>query len=158
MAKKKPDEDAWMWMSHPVIPGSISTSVMRPRRGTTISSIGSGLSVKEQALFWFQQQSLAGGMFPAFLYYGQVGLADPKIVGEAAGYSKLLGVSKEAGFAFALILGFTVAGVLGIAIDPAHQWEGGLDETSDYQETQRAWAELDAGFLMPWKETYVPLM
>jgi len=91
-------------------------------------------------------------MFPAYIYYGQLGLADPKIAGEAAGYSKLLGVSKEAGFALALLFGFTVAGIFGVVIDPAHQWEGGMDETADYQETQRMYSELKA----PWKTQYIP--
>jgi len=153
MSKKKREEDAWMWITQPHMPGvKMSTPIVPPRRGTAISSYGPGLSLKEQATFWFQQQSLEGGLFPAYLYYGQAGLADPKIAGEAAMWSAALGISKEAGFVMALIFGFTLAGAIGVVIDPHHQWEGGLDETTDYQVTSKMYAELKA----PWKTQYLP--
>jgi len=146
--KKKLEEDAWLWMSRPVVASMSPTS----RRGTSISSYGSGLSVKEWTIFQLQQQSLSGGMFPAYLYYGQAGLADPKVAGEAAMWSAALGISKEAGFAMALIFGFSLAGAVGVVIDPHHQWEGGMDESADYQETQRMYGETKA----PWKTQYIP--
>jgi len=150
--KKKLEEDAWLWMSRPVVASMSPTS----RRGTSISSYGSGLSVKEWTIFQLQQQSLAGGMFPAFLYYGQAGLADPKAPVEAYGYGGFLGLSgwrRAAGGALmGGIIGFAVGGAIGVVIDPMHKWEGGYDETSDYQQFERDYGEMKA----PWKTQYTP--
>jgi len=134
----------------------IASATPTKRKGTSISSYGAGLSIQEQVLFWFQQQSLAGGMFPAFLYYGRAGLADPKAPAEAYGYGGFLGLSgwrRAAGGALmGGIIGFAVGGIIGVIVDPLHRHEGGWDETADYQETQRMYAETKA----PWKTQYIP--
>jgi hypothetical protein len=157
--KKKLEDDAWMWMSQPSVPGvGTSMSILGPTRGTTISSMGSGLSVKEWATFQLQQQSLREGAFPAYLYYGRAGLADPKAPVEAYGYGGFLGLSgwrrAAAGTLVGGIIGFAIGGTIGVIVDPLHQHEGGWDETADYQETQRMYAEMRA----PWKTQYVPTM
>jgi len=156
--KKKLEDDAWLWMmSQPFIPGaSSSLSIVGPRRGTSISSYGSGLSVKEQATFWLQQQSLQGGMFPAYLSYGRAGLLDPKAPAEAWAWGGFLGLGgwkrAAAGGLIGGIIGFSIGGAVLTVIDPLHKWEGGWDETADYQETQRMYAEMKA----PWKTHYIP--
>ena len=178
MAKKKKEEEeeAWLWMSQPFSPGAVPVSSVGitavriqesvtstgTQRGTKISSMGPGPSIQEQAKDWHVKQARPGGAYPAFLYYGWAGLADPKAPFEAYGYGGLLGLTgwkRAAGGVFVGgIIGFTVGGTIGVVIDPLHQWEGGLDETAGYKATQRDWAELEGGFLMPWKETYVPTM
>jgi len=174
MAKKKKEEeeDAWLWLSRPFSPGAVPVPSARTtadqilewdsmKEGTrkgSISSLGPGLSVGEQATFWFQQQSLQGGAFPAYLYYGRAGLADPKAPAEAYGYGGFLGMTgwKRAavGAVVGGTIGFAVGGIIGVVVDPLHQHEGGWDETKDYQETQRMYAEMRA----PWKTQYVPTM
>jgi len=64
----------------------------------------------------------------AFLYYGTIGLMDPKNPADAAGYSKLFGWSYSTGLGVALIGGFFFWGILGWWIDPADMREGGLAE------------------------------
>lgn len=122
-----------------------------------ISSMGPGLSLFEQASSELQKQSLAGGMFPAYMYYGRAGLLDPKLPFEAYGWGGALGLTGASrglgGTIAALVLGFTLAGVVGVAIDPMHQWEGGYDETPDYQAMEMEYLELKA----PWKTHHVPL-
>ena len=141
-----------IWLTRWGSKGSLGRS-----RGTSISSMGPGLSVGEQALFTLRQQSLSGGALPAFLYYGRAGLADPKLPVEAYGFGGFLGLSgwkrAGAGALVAGIIGFTVGGILGVAIDPVHKWEGGYDETIDYQQTEQMYREMEA----PWKSHHVPL-
>lgn len=172
MAKKKKEEeeDAWLWMSRPFSPGAVPVPSARTTAGQvlewsdikegsrdgSISSLGPGLTLGEQATFWFQQQSLSGGVFPAYLYYGRAGLADPKAPVEAYGYGGFLGLSgwrRAAGGALmGGIIGFAVGGAIGVLIDPMHQWEGGYDETADYQQFERDYGEMRA----PWKTQYIP--
>jgi len=172
MAKKKKEEeeDAWLWMSRPFSPGSVSVPSARTtanqvlewdtikggtRKGS-ISSLGPGLSAGEQATFWFQQQSLQGGAFPAYLYYGRAGLLDPKAPVEAYGYGGFLGFSGWkrgiVGGVVGGIIGFSVGGMALTVIDPQDKWEGGYDETADYQQFERDYGEMRA----PWKTQYIP--
>jgi len=65
----------------------------------------------------------------AFLYYGTIGLMDPKNPADAAGYSKLFGWSYSTGLGVALIGGFFFWGILGWSIDWSDKREGGLAET-----------------------------
>jgi len=122
-----------------------------------ITSMGPGLSLFEQTSYELQKQSMTGGIFPAYVYYGRAGLLDPKLPIEAYGWGGVLGLTGAnrglAGGVVALVLGFTLAGVVGVAIDPMHQWEGGLDETADYQTAEKQYLELKA----PWKTHHVPL-
>jgi len=168
--KKEDEEDAWLWMSRPFSPGAVPVPSARTtanqvlewdtfkggtRKGS-ISSLGPGLSVGEQATFWFQQQSLQGGMFPAYLSYGRAGLLDPKAPAEAWAWGGFLGLGgwqrAAAGTLIGGIIGFSVGGAVLTVIDPLHKWEGGWDETADYQETQRMYGEMKA----PWKTQYIP--
>jgi len=126
------------------------------KTGTKISSKGPGLSVGQQAAFFLQQNSLRGGAFPAYMSYGKAGLLDPKAPVEAYGYGGFLGFSGwKRGVVGALvggIIGFSVGGMVLTAIDPLHKWEGGYDETAEYQQNQRDYAEMKA----PWKAQYMP--
>jgi len=69
----------------------------------------------------------------AWVYYGVGGVADPKNFFEAAGWSKALGIPLVGGWVVAGVIGFFVTGLALTAVDPAHKWEGGLDETVGYQ-------------------------
>jgi len=126
------------------------------KAGTKISTKGSGLSIGQRASFFLQQNSLRDGAFPACMYYGKAGLADPKAPVEAYGYGGFLGYSgigrAIVGAAVAGTIGFAVGGAIGVIVDPLHQWSGGWDETEDYQEAQRINAEMPG----PWKTQYMP--
>lgn len=136
---------------------SFSPPLPRTNTGSISSLPEYQLSLFEQASYELQKQSLAGGMFPAYMYYGRAGLLDPKLPFEAYGYGGLLELTGArrglAGGVMALALGFTLAGVVGVAIDPMHQWEGGYDETADYQAAEQEYRELKA----PWKKHHVVL-
>jgi len=54
----------------------------------------------------------------AFLYYGSIGLMDPKNPADAAGYSKMFGWSYSTSLGVALIGGFFFWGALGWFFDP----------------------------------------
>lgn len=141
-----------IWLTRWGSKGSLGRS-----RGTSISSMGPGLSVGEQTLFTLRQQSLSGGALPAFLFYGYAGLLDPKLPVEAYGYGGVLGLTGVTrgigGVAVAGIIGFGIGGAVGVVIDPAHKWDGGWDETIDYQQTEQMYREMKA----PWKSHHVPV-
>lgn len=59
----------------------------------------------------------------AFLYYGTIGLMDPKNPADAAGYSKLFGWSYSTSLGVALIGGFFFWGALGWFFDPKDKRE-----------------------------------
>jgi len=126
------------------------------KTGTKISSKGSGLSAREQAAFFLRQNSLRDGAFPAYLSYGKAGLLDPKAPVEAWGWGGFLGLGgwkrAAAGTLIGGIIGFSIGGAALTAIDPLHKWEGGYDETADYQQFQRDYGEMKA----PWKAQYMP--
>jgi len=70
----------------------------------------------------------------AWAFYGLGGIADPKNLLEARGWSRLLGVGYGMGWVASALVGFFAFGLVATAIDPLHKWEGGLDETKAYQE------------------------
>jgi len=70
----------------------------------------------------------------AFLYYGMLGMLDPKNPADAKVYSRTLGVSYGKGLGIALIGGFFFWGTVGWAIDWEDKREGGLAETEWYKK------------------------
>jgi len=126
------------------------------KKGTKISSKGSGLSVGQQVTFFLQQNALRDGAFPAYLSYGKAGLLDPKAPIEAWGWGGFVGLGgwqrAAAGTLIGGIIGFSIGGAALTAIDPLHKWEGGYDETADYRDYQRSYLETRA----PWKAQYMP--
>lgn len=125
------------------------TASLGVARGTSISSMGPGPDIGDLVSHYIQRQSLADGMLPAYLYYGQAGLLDPKLPVEAYGYGGAVGFTGVlrgvVGVAVAATIGFALGGAVGVAVDPAHRWTGGYDETADYQETERMYREADWG-------------
>jgi len=71
----------------------------------------------------------------AWIYYGVGGLADPGNIAEAFAYKKAFGIPLVGGMIIASLRGFVATGLVLTLIDPAHKWEGGLDETAGYQRT-----------------------
>jgi len=71
----------------------------------------------------------------AWAYYGLAGIADPGNIFEAMAYKSKFGIPLVGGVALASLRGFVLSGLLLTLVDPAHKWEGGLDETAAYQRT-----------------------
>jgi hypothetical protein len=72
----------------------------------------------------------------AFLYYGSMGLLDPKNpTVDAPTTARATGWSYGRALGFTLIGGFVVWGTVGWAIDPQDRREGGLAETEGYQKS-----------------------
>jgi len=111
---------------------------------TSTSYIEGDTTIKEMPIEGFQK---------AWPYYASLGLLDPKLPLEAAGWSLTLGISYRYGIAVASIVGVLGTGTALTLIDPMHKYEGGYDETADYQQFERDYSELKA----PWKKQYIPL-
>jgi len=72
----------------------------------------------------------------AFLYYGSMGLFDPKNpTVDAPATAKATGWSYGKSLGFTLVGGFVVWGTLGWIVDPKDRREGGLAETEEYQKS-----------------------
>jgi|AMFO01.1.fsa_nt_gi hypothetical protein len=72
----------------------------------------------------------------AFLYYGSMGLFDPKNpTVDAPTTARATGWSYGKSLGFTLIGGFVVWGTLGWIVDPADRREGGLAEREEYQKS-----------------------
>jgi len=72
----------------------------------------------------------------AFLYYGSMGLLDPKNPSvDAPATARATGWSYGKSLGFTLIGGFIVWGTLGWLVDPQDRREGGLAETEGWQKS-----------------------
>jgi len=147
MSKKKREEEAWIWITQPFVPGLVSThqhdSSHYHGGPATVTTTYPGKPIKEMPIEGFQR---------AWPYYASLGLLDPKLPLEAVGWSLFLGISYGRGFFIAALVGALVTGTALTLIDPMHKYEGGYDETADYQNFERAYGEMKA----PWKTQYIP--
>ena len=138
--KKKLEDDAWMWMSQPFMPGltkppaavSIFASygyIEGPARritgtGVTRSSYIEGdTTIGEMPIEGFTR---------AMFEYAYLAALDPTNIPEAAGWASALGVSYRLGLLFTVAKGILIGAPILAAIDPQDRWEGGYDETAGY--------------------------
>ena len=136
--KKKLEEEAWMWMSQPSVPGMVTNPFFEYSFTAPPPSSSKRGTAAEEGRSWgtdvpYGEPSAYRGGFSAWKYYAGAGLLDPKIPVEAYYWSGLLGISRLGGYAVALAVGVVIVGTALTIIDPHHKWEGGLDETSWYQ-------------------------
>jgi hypothetical protein len=142
MAKKKVEEDAWLWMSQPVVPGMVGNPFFE------YSFTAPGAPAAIRPLLYSLPRAYWGRDFmQAWGYYAAGGLIDPKIGIEGAWWAGQLGVGRLAGTIFAGFFGIIVTGTLLTVVDPHHKWEGGLDESRLYQSIEE---DIKFGFELGW--------
>lgn len=144
--KKKFQDDAWMWLSQPFLPGV---------------SIIPGLTDWQRMLlgeFSDQSDYPAGGrIYPgespnqgfvrAMKEYAFVAIIDPTNVPEAQVWSVALGVGYGWGLAITLAKGLVLGPPILAAVDPQHRWAGGLDEKPLYQSIE---SDIKFGLALGW--------
>jgi len=154
MAKKKKkelEEDAWMWMSQPAVPGMIRNpffkySFTSPKE----------LEVEIQRPLLYSRTGPHGGaewgrdFMTAWGYYAAGGLIDPKLPAEGLWWGGTLGVSRLAGTVFAAFFGIIVTGTILTVVDPKHKWKGGLDESPLYRSIEE---DIKFGFDLAWPQS-----
>jgi len=128
--KKKLEEDAWLWMIQPSLPGMISNPFFKYSFAADVLQVkipltwSQKIAAQEQA-----RRDVAEDFGEAWGYYTVAGLLDPKNpLVDARIVASALGVSWWAGLFFAAVVGAPIAGFALTIIDPKHKWEGGLDE------------------------------
>jgi hypothetical protein len=126
--KKKLEEDAWLWMSRPVVPGMVSIhqhdSSHYHGGPATVTITYPGKPIKEMPIEGFTR---------AMFEYAAVAALDPTNIPEGAVWAAGFGISYRWGLLFAVGKGILVGAPLLAIIDPQDRWEGGLDETRAYQ-------------------------
>jgi len=145
--KKKLEEDAWLWMSQPFLPG--------------VAPIGTLTDWQLMLLGEFSDQSdyPAGGYIDrgehphegfirAMKEYAFVAIVDPTNIPEAQVWSVGLGVGYGWGLAITLAKGLILGPPILAAIDPQHRYAGGLDEKPLYKATV---GEFETGLSSGWK-------
>jgi len=128
--KKKLEDDAWMWMSQPAVPGMIKNPFFKYSFTGDVLEIKVPLTWEEEIAAQEQgRRNVAEGFGEAWGYYTLAGLLDPKNpLVDARIVAAALGVSWWSGLFIAAVIGAPIAGVVLTIIDPQHKWEGGLDE------------------------------
>jgi len=126
--KKKLEEDAWLWMSQPFVPGLVSThqhdsSHHHGARATVTTSMP-GAPIGEMPIEGFTR---------AMLEYAAVAALDPTNIPEGAVWAATFGISYRLGLLFAIGKGILIGAPLLAIVDPQDRWEGGLDETRAYK-------------------------
>jgi len=123
--KKKIEDDAWLWMSRPFLPG--------------ITSIPNRLPLPLPDRGKVSDQSRTTDWDEAFIYYTFTGPTEfmaAKSGIQAAGASRLgfYGGSLLTALRWELALDFAVFGAVLTVFDPANKWKGGLDESTSWEE------------------------
>lgn len=149
--KKKREEDAWLWMSQPVVPGMVNNTFFK--YSFTAPEAPEEITVKP---LLYPRTGPHGGArwgrepMRAWGYYAGGGLLDPKLPAEGIWWAGALGVGRLAGTAFAAMFGMIVTGTALTILDPHHKWEGGLDETATYQKVEAGLRDPQGFFTGEW--------
>jgi len=149
--KKKVEEDAWIWMSQPAVPGMIRNSFFK----YSFTSPKELEHQIEKPLLYSRTGPHGGaewGQEPmrAWGYYALGGLLDPKLPAEGLWWAGTLGIGRLAGTVFAGFIGIVVTGTILTILDPHHKWEGGLDETVTYQKVEAGLRDPQGFILGEW--------
>ena len=134
MAKKKREDDAWLWMSQPLVPGLISTASSFPVdwKGSPITSHG-GATVTTTYPDKPIKEMPIEGFTRAMFEYAALAALDPTNIPEGAVWAGAFGIGYRWGFLFAVAKGVLIGAPLLAIVDPQDRWEGGLDETRAYK-------------------------
>jgi hypothetical protein len=143
--KKKLEDDAWLWMSQPTLPGMISLpffeySFTAPPTPEAVRP----LLYSHPRAYWGRDFMQAWG------YYAVGGLIDPKLPVEGIWWGSTLGISRLAGTIFAGFIGIVVTGTILTIVDPHHKWEGGLDESALYRSIE---TDIKFGWDLGWSQS-----
>lgn len=127
--KKKIEDDAWLWLSRPVVPGLIPTRNLPAvytsgGEATYRSYIEGDTTIKEMPIEGFTR---------AMFEYAYLAALDPTNLPEGAVWAGTLGIGYRWGLLIAIAKGILIGAPLLAIIDPQDRWEGGLDETRAYQ-------------------------
>jgi hypothetical protein len=147
--KKKLEEDAWLWMSQPSLPGIVSNPFFE------YSFTAPETPAAEKPLLYSRTGPHGGAewgkdFMQAWGYYAGGGLIDPKLPAEGIWWAGTLGVGRLAGTVFAAFFGIVVVGTVLTIVDPHHKYEGGLDESQLYQDTL---GEFEKGWHLGWSQS-----
>jgi len=146
--KKKLEDDAWMWMSQPAVPGMI-----RNRFFKYSFTAPKELELEIEKPLLYSRTGPHGGaefgkdFMTAWGYYAMGGLLDPKLPIEGIWWGSQLGIGRLAGTVFAGFIGIVVTGTILTIWDPHHKWEGGLDESRLYQSIE---SDIKFGWELGW--------
>jgi len=125
--KKKVEDDAWMWMSQPVVPGMVSIhhhdSSHYHGGPATVTTTYPGKPIKEMPIEGFTR---------AMFEYATLAALDPTNIPEGAVWAGALGIGYKWGLLIAVVKGVLIGAPLLAIVDPQDRWEGGLDETETY--------------------------
>jgi len=130
--KKKLEEDAWMWMTQPFMPGMVPTPGRLDWKGSLITNFGGGSETTTLPGKPIKEMPIEG-FTRAMFEYAALAALDPTNIPEGAVWASAFGIGYRWGFLFAVAKGILIGAPLLAIIDPQHRWEGGLDETSAYQ-------------------------
>jgi hypothetical protein len=131
--KKKLEDDAWMWMSQPFLPG---LSIIPGLTDWQRMLLGEFSDQSDYPAGGYIQRGEHGheGFTRAMKEYAVLALLDPSNIPEAHAWSLALGIGYGGGMALTLAKGLILGPPILAAIDPQHRWAGGLDEMPLYQE------------------------
>jgi len=147
--KKKIEEDAWLWMTQPSVPGMVSNPFFK------YSFRAPEAPAPERPLLYSRTGPHGGAewgkdFMEAWGYYAAGGLIDPKIPIEGVWWAGQLGVGRLAGTIFAGFFGIIVTGTILTLVDPHHKWEGGLDESPLYRSIE---SDIKYGWDLGWSQS-----
>jgi len=158
--KKKREDDAWMWMSQPVLPGMVSLEIVDPlsifarygyiegpaRRITGTGAIRSSYIEGDTSI----EEMPIEGFTRAMFEYAYLAALDPTNIPEARAWAIALGVGYGTGMLVTLAKGLIIGPPILAAIDPQDRWEGGLDETVTYQKVEEGLQDPQGFFTGAW--------
>lgn len=140
--KKKLEEDAWIWMSQPSVPGmSLVVSEdppplprgLRDWKGSLITHHSGSFSVTTTHPGKPIKEMPIEGFTRAMFEYAALAALDPTNIPEGAVWAGAFGIGYRWGLLFAVVKGVLIGAPLLAIVDPQDRWEGGLDETRAYQ-------------------------
>lgn len=152
MPKKPVEEDAWLWMSQPFLPGVIVASATMTDwqlRLLNQHGLGEFASAEDRAGgHLIRGEHPHEGFIRAMKEYAFVAIVDPTNIPEAQVWSIALGVGYGWGLAITLAKGLILGPPILALIDPQHRWAGGYDEKPLYKATV---GEFETGFRSGWQ-------
>jgi len=146
MSTKKPEEDAWLWMSMPYLPNALPIGQWTDWQSMLLGRF-SDQSDYPKGGYINRGEHPHEGFFRAMKEYAFVAIIDPTNIPEAQVWSVGLGVGYGWGLAITLAKGIILGPPILAAIDPQHRWAGGLDEKPLYKATI---GEFEKGWALGW--------
>ena len=144
--KKKIEEDAWLWMSQPFLPGASTIVALTDWQRMLLGEFGDQSDYPSGG-YIDRGEHPHEGFIRAMKEYAFVAIVDPTNIPEAQMWSVGLGVGYGWGLAITLVKGLILGPPILAAIDPQHRYAGGLDEKPLYKATV---GEMEKGWKLGW--------